>query len=782
MPLSEFDLTGKSYSTSETARIKNLAEEIKMSQEIKPLIVVRDKEGLYILEGGHRAEALYLLGVKYLPAKLVIDLDEVDIGIPDIVEKPDSLTKARWQHKDGTWWQSNPDGGKPIPYAYKKGEGDIHDKVDMQVIDGFNPTDKDNYLEVEEHLSDLYGKTNTESPDYGDRVHSLGAGIRLLGEKSDNDSLVSIGVNINNLSEHIKSGKVKDTSALDDKVFGLYAQAKNVLRGLYLNKGRGVKKSWQHADGSWWKNENGNIVPVKNQQTTRVIGDTRASYRKPVSVEDTTPFGRTSKVNTALSARRSLLQAHTRGAEAKRTLVHSEKLKGTESDRIRRAALSTARVQAWHLADSIDGLERHGLTDGKRLRQALESTYKKLRNYENAGEANADKTTLIIDSLDKTQRAVYNNMVPSKQATSRSVVRSLIAKGKQMPYDVNNPPAKVSKLPKAKQRQFVHVFNSCYEKHGDDAICSKMAWGVVGKDLSDSFVNEFIKDLKGCKNCGGALDKDVVSQLLQFAGRDPRLNVPVPPMSQTQSISEGARPKGGAEAEQMVLITDHELSPEELRDILQSMSSLQEEVSGGDASIEPRNAQVAIKPEDTCECQLCGASFGMGDAKACMNCACPECGAPTSMPRSGMGELLNYLREFNDTVGTINKNDNYILPYGNIYANRDVDEPDFFLNAIINLSDSIKHQLRGCLAKPTFNGVRRTLQSIELFELAMRKSPYKTGNKIVNSAKFKSAKSEIKRMFNAAGGVTCTLPTSEKINGVIEDLEDAVHGVLDVKG
>ena len=703
-----------------------------------------------------------------------MNIEDVLLGV--------SVLKSKWQRADGSWWQSNPDGGKPIPYAYKKGEGDIHDKVDMQVIDGFNPTDKDNYLEVEEHLSDLYGKTNTESPDYGDRVHSLGAGIRLLGEKSDNDSLVSIGVNINNLSEHIKSGKVKDTSALDDKVFGLYAQAKNVLRGLYLNKGRGVKKSWQHADGSWWKNENGNIVPVKNQQTTRVIGDTRASYRKHVSVEDTTPFGRTSKVNTALSARRSLLQAHTRGAEAKRTLVHSEKLKGTESDRIRRAALSTARVQAWHLADSIDGLERHGLTDGKRLRQALESTYKKLRNYENAGEANADKITLIIDSLDKIQRAVYNNMVPSKQATSRSVVRDPIAKGKQMPYDVNNPPAKVSKLPKAKQRQFVHVFNSCYEKHGDDAICSKMAWGVVGKDLSDSFVNEFIKDLKGCKNCGGALDKDVVSQLLQFAGRDPRLNVPVPPMSQTQSISEGARPKGGAEAEQMVLITDHELSPEELRDILQSMSSLQEEVSGGNASIEPRNAQVAIKPEDACECQLCGASFGMGDAKTCMNCACPECGAPTSMPRSGMGELLNYLREFNDTVGTVNKSDSYILPYGNIYANRDVDEPDFFLNAIINLSDSIKHQLRGCLAKPTFNGVRRTLQSIELFELAMRKSPYKTGNKIVNSAKFKSAKSEIKRMFNAAGGVTCTLPTSEKINGVIEDLEDAVHGVLDVKG
>jgi hypothetical protein len=76
IPLSEFDLTGRSYSLQETDRIQSLAREIKQNKEINPLIVVADNEGLYILEGGHRAEALFLLGVKTLPALVIIDLDE----------------------------------------------------------------------------------------------------------------------------------------------------------------------------------------------------------------------------------------------------------------------------------------------------------------------------------------------------------------------------------------------------------------------------------------------------------------------------------------------------------------------------------------------------------------------------------------------------------------------------------------------------------------------------------------------------------------------------------
>jgi len=49
-----------------------------------------------------------------------------------------------------------------------------------------------------------------------------------------------------------------------------------------------------------------------------------------------------------------------------------------------------------------------------------------------------------------------------------------------MPYDVDNPPDKLRGHDKKTQRQWVHVFNSCYDKHGDDTRCSKVAWGVTG--------------------------------------------------------------------------------------------------------------------------------------------------------------------------------------------------------------------------------------------------------------------------------------------------------------
>jgi hypothetical protein len=74
IPLSEFSLTGKSYSVTETNRIESLANAIKESGEINPLIVVHDDQGYYILEGGHRAEALYLLKKKTAPALIVDDL------------------------------------------------------------------------------------------------------------------------------------------------------------------------------------------------------------------------------------------------------------------------------------------------------------------------------------------------------------------------------------------------------------------------------------------------------------------------------------------------------------------------------------------------------------------------------------------------------------------------------------------------------------------------------------------------------------------------------------
>jgi hypothetical protein len=53
-----------------------------------------------------------------------------------------------------------------------------------------------------------------------------------------------------------------------------------------------------------------------------------------------------------------------------------------------------------------------------------------------------------------------------------------------MPYDPENPPDKLKNLSENKQRQWVHVFNSCFEKNGDEGMCHQMAWGVVNKKES----------------------------------------------------------------------------------------------------------------------------------------------------------------------------------------------------------------------------------------------------------------------------------------------------------
>jgi len=73
IPMSDFDITGQSYSVSENKRISELTNELYQSKQIKPLIVVIDSQGPYILEGSHRIDALFRLGIKTFPALVVMD-------------------------------------------------------------------------------------------------------------------------------------------------------------------------------------------------------------------------------------------------------------------------------------------------------------------------------------------------------------------------------------------------------------------------------------------------------------------------------------------------------------------------------------------------------------------------------------------------------------------------------------------------------------------------------------------------------------------------------------
>jgi hypothetical protein len=65
------------YSASELKRTQSLAQEIKESNTINPLIIVEDLDGFYILEGGHRFDALNMLGAKSFPALVVKDLSSL---------------------------------------------------------------------------------------------------------------------------------------------------------------------------------------------------------------------------------------------------------------------------------------------------------------------------------------------------------------------------------------------------------------------------------------------------------------------------------------------------------------------------------------------------------------------------------------------------------------------------------------------------------------------------------------------------------------------------------
>lgn len=74
------DYKVKPYSVSESDRLDKLEQAIRSNKKISPLIVVVDKEKHpYILEGGHRYDALRRIGVKSFPAKVVIDTGSVKL-------------------------------------------------------------------------------------------------------------------------------------------------------------------------------------------------------------------------------------------------------------------------------------------------------------------------------------------------------------------------------------------------------------------------------------------------------------------------------------------------------------------------------------------------------------------------------------------------------------------------------------------------------------------------------------------------------------------------------
>lgn len=82
MRIDDFFMEGQTpsyYSVDKRERTQDLAEALKTSDWIEPLIVGVDKDGPHILEGGHRIDALRELGEDTFPAMVVIDLVSLPI-------------------------------------------------------------------------------------------------------------------------------------------------------------------------------------------------------------------------------------------------------------------------------------------------------------------------------------------------------------------------------------------------------------------------------------------------------------------------------------------------------------------------------------------------------------------------------------------------------------------------------------------------------------------------------------------------------------------------------
>lgn len=139
------------YAADDIDRTYRLAEAIKQSGQIKPLIVVIDKEGPYILEGGHRWSALGVIGKKSFPALVVMDTEERNVeksltfsGFPlqgrrkihgmDISIENKKGSTRRGKDKDGHKWATKMNAD----YGYIRGTvGKDKDHLDCYV--GPNP-------------------------------------------------------------------------------------------------------------------------------------------------------------------------------------------------------------------------------------------------------------------------------------------------------------------------------------------------------------------------------------------------------------------------------------------------------------------------------------------------------------------------------------------------------------------------------------------------------------------------------------------------------------------
>lgn len=77
VPTSEFGAVNY-VSKSDIDSVNILKYQISENERIDPLIVVMDRDGLWLLEGMHRLAVIQKMKIKHFPALIVLDLDKLD--------------------------------------------------------------------------------------------------------------------------------------------------------------------------------------------------------------------------------------------------------------------------------------------------------------------------------------------------------------------------------------------------------------------------------------------------------------------------------------------------------------------------------------------------------------------------------------------------------------------------------------------------------------------------------------------------------------------------------
>lgn len=95
------------YATNDFERSERLAEAIRHSGEINPLIVGVDRDGPFIIEGAHRFVALYYLKARVFPAVVEVDLEQTNELREASRRRPCRPDAGSWEYRE--WYDQSSD-------------------------------------------------------------------------------------------------------------------------------------------------------------------------------------------------------------------------------------------------------------------------------------------------------------------------------------------------------------------------------------------------------------------------------------------------------------------------------------------------------------------------------------------------------------------------------------------------------------------------------------------------------------------------------------------------